>query len=438
MKKIFTLILLLGVAFACKNPDQVGEEDSYCTGGASVTTVDDSNVETAVKNKIYRPVSGSTVLNKNHPSFNTGGRLVLIPVSFTDVPANTRVTNDVIDQAFFSSGTGSVRDYFYENSWGQFVLNKAGVSNLVPLNRTKASYATPGVPDYTRNANLYRDACQGASIDWASLDRNNDQVLTPDEVLVALIIADGGQGAYRPNNVTITHNGRTYQLRLRFVTLDCSKASDSSKQGVETFAYNYTNIWHELAHGFFGLEDLYEGGIAGTGKAGDYDIMDNNYNVVHMSIIAKMKIGWVQPKILLPAADRLPSGLKCYTFTNIETDPNALVLYHENSPDECFIIENRSKAGSARNFNVGLPTEGLAIWWLNTTTGAFRLIDASLLARNTGLRPMEYGTPSANALFKYKEADDPKIPIPLRNQNGQLVFTLRAVSPVGTTMRIEL
>lgn len=437
MNNLAKYIFCILVICACKSPDQVGEEDNHCTGGASVSTIDDSNVSTVIKNKIYNPVGGSSVIHTAHPDYNSGGRLVLIPVSFTDVPANSRVTNAVIDEAFFSTATGSVRDYFNENSWGQFNITKAGVSSVVHLNRTKSFYSTTTDPDYTRNRNLYRDACQGSSIDWAQIDRNNDRIITPDEVLIGLIIADGGQGSFRPNQVSIVYNGETYQIRNRFVTLDCTKSTNPA-QGIETISYNYTNIWHELAHGFFGLPDLYEGIYAGTGKAGAYDIMDANHLRVHMSIIAKMKIGWIKPKILLPAAERLPTGLKCYTISNSETHPMAVVLYHNGSPDECFILENKSVSGSVRNFNSQLPSEGLAIWWFNTTTGALRLIDASLIARNSGLRPMEYGSPSANALFAYKEGDNPNVPIMLRNQNGQLVFSLRAVSPAGQVMRVEL
>ena len=437
MNKLTKYFFFIFILSACKNPDQVGEEDNHCTAGTSVLSIDDSNVSTAIKNKIYNPIGGSSIIHTGHIDYNTGGRLVLIPVSFTDAPANPNVTNEVIDQVFFSTGTGSVRDYFSENSWGQFNITKAGVSNVVNLNRAKSYYSTTAAPDYTRNANLYRDACQQSSIDWAVIDRNNDRIITPDEALISLIIADGGQGAFRANQVSITYNRETYQIRNRFVTLDCTKSTNPA-QGVETFSYNYTNIWHELAHGFFGLPDLYEGIYAGTGKAGAYDIMDSNHIRVHMSIIAKLKIGWIKPKILLPAEDRIPAGLKCYTISNSETHPVAVILYHNGAPDECFIIENKSISGSARNFNSQLPSEGLAIWWLNTTTGALRLIDASLIARNSGLLPMEYGTPSASALFAYKVGDNPKSPLLLRNQNGQFTFSIRAVSPVGQVMQVEL
>lgn len=437
MNKLLKYATCILILCACKSPDQVGEEDNHCTGGASVLTIDDSNVSTAIKNKIYNTISGTGVIHTGHPDYNAGGRLVLIPVSFTDVPANPRVTNDVIDQVFFSTGTGSVRDYFNENSWGQFNITKAGVSNVVNLNRAKSFYSTTSVPDYTRNRDLYRDACQGSSIDWTIIDRNNDRIITPDEALIGLIIADGGRGAFRGNQISIVYNGETYQIRNRFVTLDCTKSTNPA-QGIETFSNNYSNIWHELAHGFFGLDDLYEDGIAGTGKAGSYDIMDNNNFRLHIGIVAKMKIGWIRPKILLPAAERLPAGLKCFTISNSEAHPMAVVLYHNGSPDECFIIENKSISGSVRNFNSQLPSEGLAIWWLNTSTGSLRLIDASLIARNSGLRPMEYGTPSANALFAYREGDNPNVPIMLRNQNGQLLFSLRAVSPAGQVMRVEL
>lgn len=436
MKTLCTIFLILTTFYSCKNPDQVGEEDSYCTAGTSVLTIDDSNVSTAVKNRIYNPGTGSTIIHTNHADFNAGGRTVVIPVSFTDVPANPRVTNDIIDQVFFGSATGSVKDYFYENSWGQFNMTKAGVSNLVTINRTKATYSTPSQADYTRNPALFRDICQLSSINWASIDRNNDRIITPNEALILIIVADGGVGACRPNNVTISHNGQSYQIRNRFVIVDCTKSTDP-REGIATFEYNFSTIWHELAHGFFGLPDRY-GEYAGQGTGGLYDIMDGHYDRIHMTVVDKMKIGWIRPKILLPSNERMQNGLRCYSFAAIESQPSAVVLYSSNAPNESFVIENRTKSGSARNFNADAPSEGLAVWWIDLNSGDVRLIDATEIGTRTRIRPLDFGIPSATALFRYKSGDNPTIPILLRNQNDQMIFTLRAVSPTGMTMNVEL
>lgn len=427
---------MLCIAFSCKNPDQVADEDMYCSAGTSVLTIDDSNVSTTVKNRIYRPASGSTILHSSHPDFNNAGRTIIIPIALTDVPFNTKVTNSVIDQVFFTTGVGSMKDYFYENSWGQFNMTKTAVSQLVTLNRTKASYVTGTTTDYTRNPLLFRDICQNSSINWGTIDRNNDRVITPDEALIVIIISDGGQGACRPNNFTITYNGQEYRIRNRFVTVDCLKASDP-RDGIATFEYNYSTMWHELAHGFFGLPDRY-GEFAGRGTGGLYDIMDGHYDRIHMTVVDKMKIGWIMPRVLLPAAQRMLTGLRCYSFAPIESQPSAVVLYSEDSPNECFVIENRTHSGSARNFNEDMPSEGLAIWWLDLNTGDVRLIDASVLGSGSRLRPMEYPIPTGNALFHYKEGDSPTVPKLLRNQNDRQTFTLRAISPAGTTMSVEL
>ncbi len=436
MKKITLLIVTIGLILSCNNPDQVGEEDLFCTSGASVLTIDDSNVSTTIKNKIYQPVSGSSIIHINHSDYNSAGRMVIIPVAFSDLSANNRVTSEVIDQVFFSSGTGSIKDYFYENSWGQFNLTKAGASNLVNINRPRDYYTPASVRDYTQNPQLYKDICQLSSINWAEIDRNNDRIITPNEALIVLVFANGGAGACRPNEVSISYNGQTYRIRNRFVIVDCTK-SDDPREGIETFFYNYSTMWHELAHGFFGLPDRY-GEYAGGGTGGFYDIMDGHYSRMHITVVDKMKIGWIKPKVLLPASQRIQRGLRCYSFSNIESHPSAVVLYSAGAPNECFVIENKSRSGSARDFNSGMPSEGLAIWWTDLNSGAIRLIDASKIASNMRIKPLDYGIPTENGLFQFNTGDNPTTPILLRNQNDQLIFTLRAISPVGTNMQVEL
>jgi hypothetical protein len=193
-------------------------------------------------------------------------------------------------------------------------------------------------------------------------------------------------------------------------------------------------VCHEMCHAFFDLSDRY-GPTTGTGG---YEIMSNAPHVAfsHMNIHAKMKIGWIQPKIIRGHLGR------CLAFPASEATKAAVVVMSPETPksplksDEYWIVENRHKPSSAGHFDDGLPESGLAIWWVKT--GGFpnghddvRLVDFSKTDQN----PNNYQNPGSSALFK---RNDTKPTRQLFNGTGSRTFAwLRGISPVGATMHGE-
>ncbi|MFD2035967.1 hypothetical protein ACFSKL_14275 [Belliella marina] len=433
-KKSIALMAMYLLLYSCDLPDQVGPDDNYCTSGASVLSLDDSNVSSEVKNRIYNPAPQTWVIHTQHPDYNRNGRLVLIPTAFPNLPANEFVTREIIETAFFRSGTGSVRDYFYENSWGQFSLTNAGISDWITLANDREFYGQGG--DWTRNSNMYRDACQASTIDWASVDLNGDRIITPNEALVGFIIPAGNLGANRPGSVNITYNGQPYTINSSFTFMDC-KRLDEPERDIRMISYNYPLIWHELGHGFFGLPDRYQD-FSGTGRGGQFDIMSDNFRNIHMTIYDKMKIGWVKPRILLPANQRIPEGRRCYRIQASAQTEAALILYSNRSPDEYLIVENINTEASERGFTSGYNESGLAIWWADMNSGDTRLIERKLISGGITALPLDHVSPRGiEVLLQYIDGTDPESITFIRNQNGQLNFGFRAVSPPGTSMFVE-
>lgn len=419
---------------SCGPPDQVAPGENYCSSGQSVLNIDDSNVSQEVKNKIYNPHSGSFIVRKGTANYNAQGRVVIIPITFTDLPMNNALSMDTLVQNFFSTGTGSVRDYFAENSWGEYPIRNAGVSTWTALGNTMASFGVGQTGnDWTRNPNVARTACQNSNINWANVDVNGDRNITRSEALICFLVPAGGGGACRPSSISITYNGQNYNISNSFVFFDCKRDDDLTK-GTNDIRYNYSTIWHEMAHGLFSLPDRYQNGTCGTGPAGQYDIMSDNCSKRHMSIYDKMRIGWISPKVLLPANQRIGGERKCYNFPPVEQTPAALVLFSPANPDEFWIVENKNKSASARNFEADLPESGLAIWWARTNDDN----SPTLIQFNDPTKiPTEYNNPAAGALFKYNASQPANAGPLLFTSDNKFPFMVRAISPQTPGMNAE-
>jgi hypothetical protein len=167
--------------------------------------------------------------------------------------------------------------------------------------------------------------------------------------------------------------------------------------------------------------------------------MSDNCSWRHMNMYDKMKIGWIRPRVLVKPSQRNDRARHCYTFPNSETNPAALILWDQNQPNEYWIVENRYKPGSARNFERDLPESGLAIWWVNEATDSVSIVDA----RDLSMRPQNIlyiaGTDQRGVLFKNRSgrmdiAYDMQF---LRSSYNSTEFAIRAASPEGATMYAE-
>jgi hypothetical protein len=101
--------------------------------------------------------------------------------------------------------------------------------------------------------------------------------------------------------------------------------------------------------------------------------------------------------------------------------------------DEYWLVENRHRESSARNFDRDIPESGLAIWWVNETANTVSLVDA----RNNDVRPNTF-TYSAHdsqvgALFKHNPSDSVGLHS-IVTQVGGGIRLFRGVSPAGSQM----
>ncbi len=269
--------------------------------------------------------------------------------------------------------TGSVRDHYLENSYGQFTIDSTVVGWLdMPL--SEAQYANGNYGLTTLTWNLIQDGLNAADplVDFADFDDDGDGWVDAITFLHSGYGAEwGGTDQYGTDA-----SDRMWSHKWTIPTW-------TSAEGVKVGDYNISpGLWatsgsgpgrigvvcHELGH-FFGLPDLYDtnGGGQGIGNwclmaAGSWGFDGSQQYPSHMSAWSKLKLGWAEPVRLLPGT---------HAALEIENNPALFVLDSGYLPGEYLLIENRQQVG----FDAALPQGGLAIWHVDEGKGSLALND---------------------------------------------------------------
>jgi len=281
-------------------------------------------------------------------------RVICILVDFEDNIADAEVNSvDHFQQMLFSEGeyeTGSMRDWFLENSYGEVQI----IGEVVGWYRMPNSYAyyvngSRGFGEYPQNAQRLTEDAIGAAdadVDFTSFD--NDQ----DRIVEGVFIVHAGVGAEEngSNDMIWSHAwGIPNHVRadtMRFVTY--AMEPENGRIGV---------FGHELGHSLFGLPDLYDTNYQSAG-VGMWSMMSGGswggggLRPVHFDVYSKQRIGFVSP---FPVTEESPD----LVIEPIETTADALYVWRKNDWDsEYFLIENRQRIG----FDAELPGSGILIW----------------------------------------------------------------------------
>ncbi len=273
-------------------------------------------------------------------------------------PAHPRPDKTDLDNIIFGA-SDSAKDYFHENSNGHFSIGKIDMLGWYDARIDDHNYyqtSDPGDANQDGFENQhhvkYKEAIQIAheeGFPFANHDTDQNGKLSIQELPIILIVpGSGGRGFWRgineveyPNQVPLNINGLEFDSLLEIYS--------TPNPSIGIYA-------HELGHVLLGHGDMYWEGLApGTFMKyapGMYSVMDAHSRGGHYDPFAKMKFGWVSPRIVLNSG--------WYDFTAIETSYRVWVLMDPNKGNnEYFMIENRSIAGT---YDHRLPDEGLAVW----------------------------------------------------------------------------
>ncbi len=292
----------------------------------------------------------------------TGARkLVCILMGFTD-KAFTKTQadfNNLYNQVGYSTGgaTGSVKDFYNENSYGQFDLTVTVAGPYTAANNMAYYGANDASGNDVNPRALVSEAINKADATVNFADFDNDGDGTVDGVYI--IYAGYGEEAGASTNAIwahawslatpVTKDGKSISKYSCSAELSGSSGTTMTAIGV---------ICHEFGH-VLGSPDYYDVDYTTGGQfdgTGDWDLMAsgswNNNGITPASHNAYTKVyvyGWATATTLAAATT--------VTVSNAETNQS---FYRINSTttNEFWLMENRQQVG----FDAYLPGHGLIIY----------------------------------------------------------------------------
>lgn len=299
---------------------------------------------------------------------------LVILIRFSDHTNRTLPAQANFDTLFNSVGgdptyapTGSIRDIYLENSYGQLTLNSTIVDWYTTTN-TESYYADGESALLGNLEEALVEALNNAdnAIDFSQYDSDSDGVIDAITFVHSGYAAEfGGIDAYGASTAD------------RVWSHKASISTWTSTEGVTVSDYNINpGVWstsgsaigrvgviaHELGH-FFGLPDLYDYTNPGEG-IGSWGLMANSWgftgtqlNPPHMSAWSKIELGWTTPTII--------SSSGSYSINEAEFNSEVFRINQGYSSGEYLLIENRQPSGIEST----IPQGGLAIFHIDESRG---------------------------------------------------------------------
>ena len=315
-------------------------------------------------------------------------RGLIILVDFPDVPfldGNVLQTwTDIVNKSGYADNgaMGSVSDYFYDQSYGQFRLmfDVVGPVTAAQDHDYYGDNIDWGDPTgwFDQNVGeLVEEACRGVSdkVSFADYDWDGDGEV--EEVYI--LYAGHGENDYWnrdstviwPHMATLMYDWEGYEEGLmlqgvRINTYACSNEINRSGSlaGMGTFC-------HEFSH-CLGLPDMYNT-EDGSSVLGRYDLMDQgNYNgnswcPVGYSSYERYSSGWLEPvpvddvKSITIAPENLTRDLMTAFIRPLHEYPDAFIYHTSEDASDYYLIEYRKK----ESWDTYIPRAGLLAWHID-------------------------------------------------------------------------
>ena len=237
--------------------------------------------------------------------------------------------------------SGSVRDYFFDNSRGKLTYTNA-VTQYYTAAHNRAYYTDPTISFGTRARELIVEA-----LNWLKAQGFNFGQLS----------SDSGGYVYALNVFYVGPTVNNWSQGLWPHSWSLASPYDAGG-GKKLFDYQITNMGseltlrtfcHENGHMICDYPDLYDYGSESAG-VGHYCLMcygGNNKNPVQISAYLKNESGWATKAVAITPG-----------ITATLSAANNDFYVYSKSATEYMIVENRQKAGR----DTFIPDAGLAIW----------------------------------------------------------------------------
>lgn len=298
-------------------------------------------------------ISGNNQLSKASSKDTVRMKELVILVNFSDTIFSINNPQQAFYNLFNQSGyntndaTGSVRDYYYDNSMGKLIFDFT-VTAPITLPHPMSYYgANDASGNDLRPADMITDACRlaSSSVDFSQYDNDGDGYV--DNVFILFAGHNEAEG------------GSTSSVWPHAWTLNDANISLPSYNGVKINTYACTSelrgnayshtmspigtFCHEFGH-TLGLVDLYDTDYNGTGtEAGglaNWDLMSTgNYNnsgrtPPFLSAISRWILGWCDTST--------PAATQTNTLAPIGTS-NQVYRIDLPTANEFYLLENRQQ-----------------------------------------------------------------------------------------------
>ena len=316
----------------------------------------------AVRAKKMAKAAKTSGAAKASPAYTGTKKGLLILAQFPDKKFesshNLALYKQIVNGQDYSDASlgfrGSVRDYFHDQSDGQFDFD-IDVVGPVTVSKNYAYYGGNNLyGDDNHPEEMVAEACKlaDATVNFKDYDWDGDGEV--DQIFV--LYAGHGEASWDDEDtiwphawtledaadITLTLDG----VRINSYACSCELGSDGKIDGIGT-------ICHEFSH-CFGLMDMYDTSYSGNFGMCSWSLMDsggynsNGFVPAGYTSFEKMSVGWKQP--IEMTGDMEVQNLKPYSDGG-----EAYILYNEANRNEFFLLENRQYVG----WDAGLEDNGL-------------------------------------------------------------------------------
>ena len=292
---------------------------------------------------------------------------IIILINFSDVTFeeahDNALYNSIANEKNFNQDKfkGSVFDYFYDQSEGQFDLEFDVVGPLT-LSMKRSYYgANNSAGDDKKPASMVIEACHLADslVNFADYDWDGDKEV--DQVFIVFAgmgEADGGPASSIWPHEWMLSGAKLYGDGSGAQTID-GVTIDTYACGPELNGFDQLDgigtICHEFSH-CLGYPDFYDTDYSGGQGMGYWDLMDSGcyngdgYQPSGYTSYERWVAGWMEPTVLIK--DTLVTDM-----TPLQEKAEAYIIYNDRTKNEYFMLENRAKIG----WDASLPGAGLLI-----------------------------------------------------------------------------